>query len=137
MLRSPYFARAAPPKAKGGSRRNSPNQVLTHAARAAAKQLNKPLCGRARRARRALVRATQEQGNGDYNMGAHKPRITLPGCAAPLYVSLRCFNYKAWGPQASITCLTSRSRCARQARQRLATHNQPSLATWSRARGSG
>ena len=35
----------------------SPNQVLTHAARAAAKQLNKPLYGRARRARRALVRA--------------------------------------------------------------------------------
>ena len=34
-----------------------PNQVLTHAARAAAKQLNKaPLVG-ARRARRALVRA--------------------------------------------------------------------------------
>ena len=25
----------------------------------------------------------------------------LPGCAAPLYVSLRCFNNKAWGPQAS------------------------------------
>ena len=25
----------------------------------------------------------------------------LPGCAAPLYVSLRCcFNNKAWGPQA-------------------------------------
>ena len=34
---------------------DSPNQVLTHAARAAASQ---PLCGRARRARRALVRAT-------------------------------------------------------------------------------
>ena len=35
---------------------NLPNQVLTHAARAAAKQ---PLCGRARRARRALVRSGQ------------------------------------------------------------------------------
>ena len=26
----------------------------------------------------------------------------LPGCAAPLYVSLRCFNNKAWGPQATL-----------------------------------
>ena len=42
----------------------SPNQVLTHAARAAAKQLNKLSAtsgGRARRARRALVRATLRQ----------------------------------------------------------------------------
>ena len=38
-----------------GAKEPSPNQVLTHAARAAAKQLNQPLCGRARRARRALV----------------------------------------------------------------------------------
>ena len=41
---------------------SSPNQVLTHTARAAAKQLNKwpfqPLSGRARRAQMALVRAT-------------------------------------------------------------------------------
>ena len=36
----------------------SPNQVLTHAARAAAEQLNSATSGgRARRARRALVRA--------------------------------------------------------------------------------
>ena len=40
----------------------SPNQVRTHAARAAASQLNKPLCGRARRARRALVKATVVHG---------------------------------------------------------------------------
>ena len=41
------------------ARAASPNQMLTHAARAAASQLNKPLRGRARRARRALVRATR------------------------------------------------------------------------------
>ena len=33
----------------------SPNQVLMHAARAAAEQLNKPLCGRAHLARRCLA----------------------------------------------------------------------------------
>ena len=44
------------------------NQVLTHAARAAAKQLNfQPLCGRARRARRALIRA---RGVGRFAFGA-------------------------------------------------------------------
>ena len=50
---------------------NSPNQVLTHAARAAAKQLNKLLSatsgGRARRARRALVRANSKKMNMDFD----------------------------------------------------------------------
>ena len=45
------------------NKRTSPNQVLTHAARAAASQLNK-LRSRARRARRALVRATSGQQVG-------------------------------------------------------------------------
>ena len=47
-----------------GAGATSPNQVLTHAARAAAKQLNGAFSGtsggRARRARRALVRVTQQ-----------------------------------------------------------------------------
>ena len=48
------------------SKSNSPNQVLTHAARAAARQLNffsATSGGRARRARRALVRAKSLTGD--------------------------------------------------------------------------
>ena len=54
-------------KFRNGLQRNSclqftsPNQVLTHAARAAAKQLNKAPLVAARGARRALVRATLQQ----------------------------------------------------------------------------
>ena len=52
------FARGA------GATRASPNQVLTHAARAAAKQLNSATSGgRARRARRGLVRARRARSD--------------------------------------------------------------------------
>ena len=33
-----------------------------------------------------------------HNVTASRASLPLPGCAAPLYVSLRCFNNKAWGP---------------------------------------
>ena len=55
----------------------SPNLVLTHAARAAAKQLNKPLRGRARRARRALVRASFLCGAACAAFGAKRESSTI------------------------------------------------------------
>ena len=95
----------------GGSGPDNVWQAMTVARRCLAR------CRRAAwqpRARRGGCRPTFDENLFKFeNRPQRKATMTddgcLPGCAAPLYVSLRCFNNKAWGPQAN-GCLACRAQ---------------------------